>query len=79
VQLRKGLDDESTALRQAKRVTGTFRTMLVLAGISFCATAAVWYLLLPDQPGLAFEDGIIAALCASMILLAVIRNSRWLK
>lgn len=55
------------------------QTMLILAGISLCATAAVWYLVQPTQPELAFEHAIIGALCASMILLVVIRSSTWLK
>lgn len=55
------------------------RTILTLAFISFCATAAIWYLLLPTKPELAFEHAIIGALCASMILLVVIRRSTWLK
>lgn len=57
----------------------TSRMMLILAGISSITTAAVWYLLLPDRPGLALEDGIIAALCASMILLVVLRRPTSLK
>lgn len=55
-----------------KYPTGASRLILSLAAISFCVTAAVWYLL-PSRPGFAIEDGLVAALSVAPLAIVVSR------
>ena len=55
------------------------RPVLLAAAVAILATAAVWLSVMPDAPEDALEDGLIASLSASLVMLVVIRRSTWLK
>jgi hypothetical protein len=52
------------------------RLMLLAVAIAVVATTAVWLSIMPDEPEDALEDGLIASLSASLIVLVVSRRSR---
>ena len=55
------------------------RPILLGAAVAIVATIVVWLSIMPDAPEDALEDGLIASLSASMILLVVNRRATWLK
>lgn len=50
------------------------RPILLTATIAVTATAALWLLVMPDNPECAADDGIIAALIASGVVTEKIRR-----
>ena len=55
------------------------RPILLGAAVAIVATIAVWLSVMPEAPEDALEDGLIASLSASLIMLVVSRRSTWLK
>jgi hypothetical protein len=50
------------------------RSVLSSAAIAVLATAAVWLFVMPDEPQRAADDGVIAALVASIIVTEKVRR-----
>ena len=55
------------------------RPILLGAAVAMVATIAVWLSVMPEAPEDALEDGLIASLSASLIVLVVSRRATWLK